>query len=103
MGFSSFVQSYNSKPVLISGLKSGSAILNTERRYFEMDIHTHMFSLVAKQTIQYIMTKTCKMLMSIGFTIEGREDSELPEILLGCIALNKPQHDRADYLDQSSA
>lgn len=99
IGFSSFVQSYNSKPVLINGLKSGTAILNSERRYFEMDIHSSMFSILARQTIQYIMTKTSKMLMSIGFTIEGREDYELPEVLLGCIALNRPHHDRAKYLE----
>ena len=36
--------------------------------------------------------------MQIGFVIEGRDDTELPETLFACIAVNKPQEDSADFL-----
>ena len=29
--------------------------------------------------------------MQIGFVIEGRENSELPETLLACVGINLPQ------------
>ena len=38
------------------------------------------------------------MYMQIGFVIEGREDKELPEALFGCVGVNKPQEDQADFL-----
>ena len=44
------------------------------------------------------------MYINIGFTIEGREDSELPECLFGCVQLHKPNYELAiDLFDQPDA
>ena len=38
------------------------------------------------------------MFMEIGFVIEGRDDSELPETLIGCSSINKPNESNTSYL-----
>ena len=35
-----------------------------------------------------------RMTVNMGFCIESREDAEMPEVLLGCVALNKPSVDQ---------
>ena len=88
------ITSYNAKPVLIR--RTGTIFKGTN--YIEMDIHVHKFANIAKQSI-HLITSRCKLMaMQIGFVIEGRDDTELPETLFACIAVNKPQEDSADFL-----
>ena len=63
-----------------------------------MIIDVHEFPLVARQTIHYLSSRAKEMTMSIGFTIEGQSDEELPEGLLGCVAINKPDQTRVGYV-----
>lgn len=53
---------------------------------------------MAKQSIHTLMSRLGVMYMQIGFVVEGREDSELPETLFGCFSFNKPQSDLVSYL-----
>lgn len=94
MGMPSVIVQYNAKPVLIR--RTGSLFRGPN--YVEKDIHVHKFANMAKQPIHLISSRCGKMYMSIGFVIEGREDSELPEVLFGCVAVNKPQEDQAEFL-----
>ena len=88
------ITSYNAKPVLIR--RTGTIFKVTN--YLEMDIHVHKFANIAKQSI-HLITSRCKLMaMHIGVVIDGRDDSELPETLFACIAVNKPQEDNADFL-----
>jgi hypothetical protein len=64
----------------------------------EKDIHVHKFDSGAKSAIHYISSKCGEMLMQIGFVIEGRSNDEWPECLFGCVAVNKPQEELAEYL-----
>jgi Protein ENHANCED DISEASE RESISTANCE 2, C-terminal len=34
------------------------------------------------------------MTVHMGFCVEGKEESELPEVLFGCVALNYPSVDK---------
>lgn len=43
------------------------------------------------------------MYMQIGFVIEGREDSELPEAMFACVAVNKPQEESAEFIFDDDA
>jgi Protein ENHANCED DISEASE RESISTANCE 2, C-terminal len=98
MGVSSFITSYNGRPILISGARSSSVHVDHKRGYFEMDIHTTNFPLVSRQSIQYMLLRTHEMMISVGFVVEGVSDDELPEQIIGCMGINKPRHTEAGYL-----
>jgi hypothetical protein len=66
--------------------------------YIEKDIHVHKFAASAKQCIHHISSQCGQMYMQIGFVIEGRDNSELPECLFGCVAVNKPQEELAQFI-----
>ena len=87
LGMPSIVMSYNAKPVLI---RKTSSIYKTPS-YIELTLHVFRFANLAKQTIHMVTSRCGLMYMEIGFVIEGRDDSELPEALIGCSALNRPQ------------
>lgn len=80
------LESYNAKPILIR--KTSSVFKGDD--YVEINIHVHKFSNFAKQCIFLLYSSCSQLFMQMGFVIEGREKSELPESLLGCIAINKP-------------
>jgi hypothetical protein len=90
----SVIVSYNAKPVLIR--RTGS--LFRGKGYIEKDIHVFKFATLAKQSIHLITSKCSSMFMQIGFVIEGQCDEELPEVLFGCVGVNKPQEDNSDFL-----
>ena len=64
----------------------------------EINIHVHKFANLAKQSIHLITSRCGLMFMQIGFVIEGRTDEELPEVLLACVAVNRPQEDQTPSL-----
>ena len=85
-GLPSFITSYNSKPVLIRN----TGTLVRGEKYIEMDINVHKFGSVPKKALQMLISRFDKMYINVGFCIESREDSEMPEVLFGVAALNKP-------------
>lgn len=87
VGFSSFIESYNAKPILIRRTSS----VFKGHNYIEVDIHVHEFDSMAQRSINMLMLKSSKLFMQMGFTIEGRKLEELPEKLIGCVAINQPQ------------
>ncbi len=87
LGMPSMVTSYNAKPVLI---RKTSTIHKTPQ-YIETCIHVFKFANMAKSPIHMCTSRCGYMDMEIGFTIEGRADHELPECLIGCAKITKPQ------------
>ena len=75
----SFITSYNGKPVLIN--KSGK--LKRHEKYIETSINVFLFNYIAKKSLHSLKPKFPTFALNIGFTIEGRCDEELPEVLLG--------------------
>lgn len=47
------------------------------------------FSFPAKKGLYYLQEKFRDITFEVGFTIEGRDDSELPEVMLGVCQFNK--------------
>lgn len=94
LGFSSVIVSYNAKPILIR--RTGT--LFRGQNHMEFDVHVHKFENFAKQGIFQISSLCGNMYMQVGFVIEGRDDKELPETLFGCVAVNRPQEDQAEFL-----
>lgn len=94
LGVPSGISAYNAKPILIR--RTGSLFKGPG--YMEKDIHVHKFANLAKQSIHFLSSRFGQMTIQCGFLIEGREDSELPEVLFGCVSVNKPQEDLAEFL-----
>ena len=73
---------YNGKPVLIK--KTGTVYRGPNNQYIEMDVNIHNFSFPCRRAITVNLKPMFKeMIMRVGFVIEGQDDSELPECLLG--------------------
>ena len=108
LGFSSMITGWNAKPALIrrtstifKGVNpnidsSGSSMDQPD--YIEVDIHVHKFNNAAKSAVHMLSSRCSEMYMEIGILVESREDSELPEVLIGCAGLNKPQEDKLEVL-----
>ncbi len=94
LGLPSMIVNYNAKPVLIR--RTGTFYKGTD--HCEFDVHVHKFANLAKQSIHVISSRCGQMYMQVGFVIEGRDDSELPEVLFGCVGLNKPQEERGEFV-----
>ncbi len=100
LGLPGFINRFNGKPTLIN--RSGDTI-----RYKKGDggkavevgegegvdlvvqhINVWIFSYVARKGLFYLQDKFAGMRLNVGFTIEGRSDEELPEVILGCCTLD---------------
>jgi hypothetical protein len=87
-GLPSFITSYNAKPVLIRN--TGSLHRGTD--YMEMDINVHKFGTVPKKALSIMLNNFEHMRLCTGFCIESRQDAEMPETLLGCAGIIKPNY-----------
>jgi len=89
---------YNGKPVLIK--KTGTVHRGPNNAYIEMDVNIHNFSYPCRQALTSTLKPMFKeMIMRVGFVIEGQDDSELPECLLGNAELRGLDLDKSTELD----
>ena len=94
LGFGSMVNGYNGKPTLIT--KSGQLAPGSRPNgagamwCWEMAVDVSQFNWVARKSLcGPIMSKISAAAINVGFTVEGRDDGELPEQILGCAVLSK--------------
>mmetsp|Transcript_29872 Transcript_29872/g.70234 ORF Transcript_29872/g.70234 Transcript_29872/m.70234 type:complete len:135 (-) Transcript_29872:63-467(-) len=85
------IGSYNAKPLLT---RPQHELVLTED-YAELDVDVHRFQYIARQGADTFRSKVKKMVFDLGFVVEGHDDSELPEQLLGCCRLSKLDLDGA--------
>ena len=109
-GLPSFITMYNGKPVLIRSTGTGYRTEN----YIEMDINVHKFGSLCRKALEILINNFdkvryillikglnistqcinfsfCKqMVIDVGYCLEGRDDDELPEMLLGSASIIKP-------------
>lgn len=84
-GVPKFIHGYNGKPALVT--KSGT--FTRHENYIEFTINVNMWAFLAKKGLHTLIPTFPEFIFNIGFTIEGRSDDELPEVLLGgCRLLN---------------
>ena len=85
IGLPSWIGKYNGKPLLIKRPgQTGFLLPHPELSCIEFDISLHVFPYLAKQGICYLKDTLFKNLIaSVGFVIEGRDDDELPEVVIG--------------------
>ena len=102
-GFPGFISKFNGKPILIN--KSGEVVKYYEGetagtlvkgdaagkdcKAINMHINVHVFSYIARKGL-FTLQKSFKTTnLNVAFTIEGRCDEELPEVVLGCCKLSR--------------
>ena len=92
IGLPSWIAKYNAKPLLIKRPgQTGFLFTHPELSCIEFDISLHVFPYLAKQGICYLKdTMFKKILSSVAFVIEGRDDDELPECLIGIVQVCYP-------------
>ncbi len=109
-GLPSFITSYNGKPVLIRNtgelnIVNTNTTVNTEegkgqgggKHYADMTINVHRFASLPKKGLSTLMAYFDKMDISTAFCVEGRVDDEMPEVLLGCARIHKPDYKKAPH------
>ena len=117
----SMFERYNAKPALLtasSTLHSGNATHNDkEYRYLELDcnirkvsilqrlskcwaICTHhvliQWNIIARKAVPALWDSVPKMNLELGCCIEARDDTEMPEQLLGCAKVSRVSWSQAD-------
>ncbi|GMI28869.1 hypothetical protein TeGR_g14188, partial [Tetraparma gracilis] len=79
LGLPAPIPSYNGKPVIIN--KTGAFF--RKENHIELTIDVHNFAYLARKGLYSIMPKFPTMKLNVGFVIEGRDDDELPECMMG--------------------
>lgn len=74
------ITQYNEKPFLARTTIS----LDTQPDCFEVNIDVHNFGYMARVGLSGVRGMLQNMVFDVGFVIQGDDDSELPETLLGC-------------------
>lgn len=85
IGVPHWIRKYNGTPMLIkrSG-ETGLLFPHLKDNLLEFDVSMYPFPFLFKQAMNYLKEHYFpKMLMTFAFTIEGRDEEELPEVLLG--------------------
>eukprot|EP01001_Neometanema_parovale_P010085 NODE_631_length_2234_cov_76.005211_g601_i0.p1 GENE.NODE_631_length_2234_cov_76.005211_g601_i0~~NODE_631_length_2234_cov_76.005211_g601_i0.p1 ORF type:complete len:643 (-),score=101.77 NODE_631_length_2234_cov_76.005211_g601_i0:304-2133(-) len=85
------VSKYNAKPVLTRPqhqIYHGS-------NYTEVDVDVHTFGFIARKGLNGFLPRIAGMVLDVGFVIEGEDNNELPEVILGCFRANKLSLDEA--------
>lgn len=77
--------SHNSTPVLT---RPQHRIYHFDGGSTEIVVDIHSFSYIARRGIHLLLDKTSKLVIDIGFVLQGETDDELPEQILGCCRLD---------------
>jgi hypothetical protein len=85
VGLPSYISKYCGKPVLIKRVNVTGFLSNhPELNAMEFDITLHPFPYLAKKAMSYLYENIfVKAVISLSYVIEGRDDDELPEALIG--------------------
>jgi hypothetical protein len=83
LGLPSWMKRFNGKPVIIN--HSGEVFTGNSNgtAYLEIDIIVARWSLWAKQGVHTLMPRYKEIDAEVGFVLQGTEDDELPEQMLG--------------------
>ena len=91
LGCPSYISKYNGKPILIkrnqvTGFFTDYPKLNA----MEFNISLHPFPYLFKQAMTYLQDYFDKSIWTFGFVVEGRNDDELPEVVIGAMKVVRP-------------
>lgn len=88
-GFNAFIKPilyrYNAKPFVIKN--TSTFFKDEEISYLEVDIDVHEFNSIARRVFSGIRDMIPELQLNFGWTIEGREDDELPECIVSAFTV----------------
>jgi hypothetical protein len=85
----SFLKRFNGQPMLVKESSSVRKGVTKEGiRFIEYNVNMHKWAYVAKKGIVALLPQVMGMTIDFGFTIEARDDSEMPENILASITLD---------------
>jgi hypothetical protein len=61
----------------------------------EIDVDIHTFSYIARRGIHLLLDKTTRLVIDVAFVLQGETEDELPEQVLGCCRLDRPDVQKA--------
>ena len=79
---------YNGKPLIVN--KTGERTRAADNDYFEIGIVMERWKLFGRKLIKTFLPKSPNVILRFGFVIQGEEEHELPEQILGCVTVFHP-------------
>mmetsp|Transcript_6765 Transcript_6765/g.12504 ORF Transcript_6765/g.12504 Transcript_6765/m.12504 type:complete len:758 (+) Transcript_6765:442-2715(+) len=96
LGLGSSMSTFNGKPVML--YKTAAIKYDKERGVLEVNVMVHKFGLVARGLFNQFKNKAPEIKIRAGFLIQGEDDSELPECILGCTKVHRLEFHRATHI-----
>jgi hypothetical protein len=91
LGCPVYIAKYNGKPVLIKRNQVTGFLTNyPSLNVMSFEISFHPFPYLFKQAMAYLKDYFDNTIGSFGFVIEGRNDDELPEVMIGAMKVCYP-------------
>jgi len=84
------IKAYNGKPVLLrKGVKVTRHGEGTPELTCEFTVNVHQFNYLSRRALYSLQSRVKDMLVNFAVLIEGQEEDELPECVLGtCVLRN---------------
>jgi hypothetical protein len=79
-------ESYNGKPFLCT--RSHSVYRDADGWYMESDVDTSMYRYIAKSACASSLKHISDMDLRFGLTVQGENDDELPEVVIGAACVH---------------
>lgn len=94
VGVPAYMQKCRNKPLLIKRSGTTGIYTSLQKEVLEFEVNFYPFPYLGKQGLSYFRSHYLhKMDLSLAFVIEGRCSEELPEVVIGCVNLPKPNLD----------
>jgi hypothetical protein len=94
--WNAFMRSYNGKPFL-TGPKFHTFYEGDG--YLEVDVDVHRFCFLARKATASFIPHFCQLVLDVAFVVEGHDDEEQPEQVLGCLRMSKIDAARTGILE----
>jgi hypothetical protein len=85
------LHSFNGKPVILNKC----AFWHRSQDVLEVNVAVHKFGFVARELLRMFLDKTAKVHIKGSFLIQGESDNELPECVLGTVAVYNLKFEQA--------
>lgn len=94
LGLPKQTKGLNGKPVILFK----TAFIQMAPETMEINVRVHSFGLMAKAMLANFMSAAPNIKIKAAFLLEGEDDSELPEVVIGCASIFNLQFDKAKRL-----